>query len=72
MGRAQRWLAGIRFFTRACTVTTASMPPAAPRVWPMAPLTELTRGPCPEPKTWRRARASARSPLGVAVPWAFQ
>ena len=49
--------------------TIASTMPAAPSVWPVKPLVELTGTRLPNRRT--SARSSARSFAGVAVPCAF-
>ena len=56
----------------ASTQKIASMPPAAPRVWPIIDLVELmaSRFAC-SPNTSLTARVSITSPAGVDVPWAL-
>ena len=56
----------------ASTDTTASIAPAAPSVWPIIDLVELTgRVAARSPNTVLIARVSIGSLAGVAVPWAL-
>ena len=52
---------------------TPSRPPAAPSVWPVIDLVELTISPlfAALPKTFLIAALSAGSFIGVEVPWAL-
>ena len=68
-GRARLMPGGSRSCTSAISAATASIPPAAPRQWPCEPFVEET-GTAPSPAR-TSVRASAASPTGVEVAWAF-
>src|SRR3977135_892007 len=62
---------GTMFDWMALAQTAISTAPAAPNMWPVAPLVELTASlrAC-SPKTLLMAWVSQMSPAGVEVPWA--
>ena len=56
----------------ASTLAMASTAPAAPSMWPVMDLVELTISfPAWSPNTFFRAAVSPLSFRGVEVPWAF-